>query len=121
MSGCRGGFATSSAPEPFTGGADSEVVVRHGAEADDDAARGAGGHVDAARCVPREQEFVLILPEAPLDLARARAGELREQVKRLLVTYRDQLVGPVSVAVGVAAFPGHGKTAPMVLRAVDAA
>ena len=67
------------------------------------------------------EEFVLILPEAPLDLARARAEELREQVKRLLVPYRDQLVGPVSVSVGVAAFPDHGKTALMLLRAVDAA
>jgi GGDEF domain-containing protein len=53
---------------------------------------------------------------------RAPGGEdLREQVKRLLVPYRDQLVGPVSVSVGVAAFPDHGKTAPILLRAVDAA
>jgi diguanylate cyclase (GGDEF)-like protein/PAS domain S-box-containing protein len=67
------------------------------------------------------EEFILILPEAPLDRARQRAEEMREQVKHVRVEYRDHVIGPVTASAGVAAFPDHGTTRAALLQAADAA
>jgi diguanylate cyclase (GGDEF)-like protein len=67
------------------------------------------------------EEFVLVLPEASLDGAARRAEQLREAVKRLRIPFRDRSIGPITVSVGVAAFPDHGEDGHAVLQAADAA
>jgi diguanylate cyclase (GGDEF)-like protein len=67
------------------------------------------------------EEFVLVLPEASLDSAARRAEQIREAVKRLRIPFRDRLIGPITVSVGVAAFPDHGEDGYAVLQAADAA
>jgi diguanylate cyclase (GGDEF)-like protein len=67
------------------------------------------------------EEFVLILPEASLDLARGRAEALRDEVKRLHVMHGGAVIGPITISAGVAVFPDHGKTAAILLHAADAA
>ena len=67
------------------------------------------------------EEFVLILPEAPLELALRRAEELREEVKRLRMLHRGRSIGPLTVSAGVAMFPEHGKTGAALLQEADAA
>ncbi len=67
------------------------------------------------------EEFVLILPEAPLELALRRAEELRDAVKRLSVLHGGRRIGPLTVSAGVATFPEHGKTGAALLQAADAA
>ena len=67
------------------------------------------------------EEFVLVLPEASLDDSRRRADQLRQAVKRLRVSHGDQLIGPVTASVGVAAFPDHGADGEAVLKAADTA
>ena len=46
------------------------------------------------------EEFVLILPEAPLEFARRRAEELREAVRQLHVSHRGRVIGPITVSAG---------------------
>lgn len=67
------------------------------------------------------EEFVLVLPEASLDDSRRRADQLRQAVKRLRVSHGDQLIGPVTVSMGVAAFPDHGTDGETLLKAADTA
>lgn len=67
------------------------------------------------------EEFTLILPEAPLDAAQRRAEQLRDEVAHLKVPHRGEDLGPVTLSMGVAAFPRHGPTGDAVLRAADAA
>jgi diguanylate cyclase (GGDEF)-like protein len=67
------------------------------------------------------EEFVIILPEATLDAARQRAEQLVKDFKRLDVQYRGTTLGPLTVSVGLAAFPDHGATFDAVLRAADQA
>ncbi len=67
------------------------------------------------------EEFILILPEAALDLARHRAEEIREAMRQLRVSHRGRVIGPITVSAGVAAFPDHGKTSEGLLQAADAA
>lgn len=67
------------------------------------------------------EEFLLILPGAPLEAARRRADELRDGVREMVVEHRGRPLGPISVSAGVACFPEHGTTADDLLRAADTA
>ena len=67
------------------------------------------------------EEFALVLSDSNLAGALHRAEVLRNQVKQLSVEYAGQLLGAVSVSMGVALFPDHGKTMGEVIRASDQA
>jgi diguanylate cyclase (GGDEF)-like protein len=67
------------------------------------------------------EEFVLILPEAPLADARRRAEEIRDAVRGLRVTHSGCPLESVRCSMGVAAFPEHGEVGSALLRAADAA
>ena len=67
------------------------------------------------------EEFALVLTESNLAGALQRAEILRQQVKQLSVEYAGQLLGAISVSMGVALFPDHGMTMGDVLRASDQA
>jgi len=67
------------------------------------------------------EEFLVLLPECPFDAARCKAEQLREEVAKLELRYDDQPLGPVSVSLGVAAFPDHAKESEQLLRCADEA
>jgi diguanylate cyclase (GGDEF)-like protein len=67
------------------------------------------------------EEFVLVLPDAALENASRRAEQLREAVRRMRVSHRDTLLGPITVSIGVAAFPIHGSDGASLLKAADMA
>jgi diguanylate cyclase (GGDEF)-like protein len=62
-----------------------------------------------------------VLTDSNLAGALQRAEILRKQVKQLSVEYAGQLLGSVSVSMGVAIYPEHGATIADVLRASDQA
>lgn len=66
-------------------------------------------------------EFLLILPEATLDVVEARAGELRERITTLSLRIEDGTSIAITASIGVACWPTHGKTIAEVLKVVDAA
>ncbi len=66
-------------------------------------------------------EFTIVLPEAALADVWRRAEQLREAIKRLDLKYDGKQIGPVTISIGVAAYPDHGATAERVLLACDAA
>jgi diguanylate cyclase (GGDEF)-like protein/PAS domain S-box-containing protein len=67
------------------------------------------------------EEFAVILAGANLDAARQRGEILREESKALTVHHGGQLLGRISLSVGVAAFPEHGKSAEELVKAADSA
>jgi diguanylate cyclase (GGDEF)-like protein/PAS domain S-box-containing protein len=67
------------------------------------------------------EEFVLVLTDSNLAGALRRAEILRQQVKHLSVEYGGQLLGAVSISMGVALYPDHGTTMGDVMRASDQA
>jgi diguanylate cyclase (GGDEF)-like protein/PAS domain S-box-containing protein len=67
------------------------------------------------------EEFVLILPEANLEIATQRAEKLRDGVKYLTVTDHGQSLGAISLSLGVAIYPEHGANGDDLLRAADTA
>jgi len=67
------------------------------------------------------EEFAVVLSDTTLAGALKRADILREEVRQLKVHYGGQLLGMVSISVGLALFPDHGTTIAEVLRAADQA
>ena len=67
------------------------------------------------------EEFVLVLPEASLADGERRAEELRDEIKRLRVSDKGRLLGPITASFGMAAYPEHGLAGNLLLRAADTA
>jgi len=67
------------------------------------------------------EEFLVLLPECPLDAALRKAEQLREEVAKLELRYDGRPLGPVSVSLGVASFPDHAKESAELLRRADEA
>ena len=67
------------------------------------------------------EEFVLILTEASKETAVQRAEDIRQRVMGLEVRYLDAALGPLTVSLGVAIHPVHGRTRVEILAAADAA
>ncbi len=63
-------------------------------------------------------EFIVVLPGSPLEVARQRAEALRTAVSERTT---DGTGPAVTLSLGVAVFPDHGGTAEAVLGAADAA
>ena len=67
------------------------------------------------------EEFLLILPEATLEVTTRRAEQLRLHVKQMKVSYLDKPLGPVTISLGVAVYPRHGRQPGELIKSADAA
>jgi diguanylate cyclase (GGDEF)-like protein/PAS domain S-box-containing protein len=67
------------------------------------------------------EEFTVVMPEACLEITVKRANSLCQQVREISVQHRGQPLGRISISVGVAMLPDHGKAAEDLLRAADLA
>ncbi len=65
------------------------------------------------------EEFTLIMPEATLQVAQERAEAIRVAVESMRVNHQGTMLPPVTVSIGVASYPGDGRTPEAVLRAAD--
>ena len=67
------------------------------------------------------EEFTIVLPEASLEIGRQRAEMLREAVHELRLVHDGKSLGAVTLSLGVACFPEHGRRREHLLQAADAA
>ena len=67
------------------------------------------------------EEFILIMPNTSIATAEERAEYLREAVKQLQVESDSQPSDGITLSLGIAIYPEHGRTMEAVLRAADAA
>jgi len=67
------------------------------------------------------EEFILIMPDVFLEAARNRAEQLRLEARELRIEDGGQSYAGITLSVGVALYPLHGRTIENVLRAADAA
>ena len=67
------------------------------------------------------EEFTLILPSADFESSRLRAEMLRRKVAGVEIEYHGQKLGPITLSLGVATYPQHGRSWREVLKAADRA
>jgi len=67
------------------------------------------------------EEFILIMPAAPLAVTAQRAERICETVKHLIVEAEGKNLGRLTASFGVAVFPDHCETGVALLAAADAA
>ena len=65
--------------------------------------------------------FRSLLPDCPFDAGLRKAEQMRKEVAKLELQYDSRPLGPVSVSLGVAAFPDHAKESAELLRHADEA
>ena len=82
----------------FTGVRESDIACRYGGE-----------------------EFVIILPDTPLETAARRAENLRKEVSALQLIHNGKDLGKVTISIGVAAYPRHGTTRDTLIKSADEA
>lgn len=67
------------------------------------------------------EEFILILPNADMEIARQRAERMRADVESCNLVYHRQNMGSITVSFGIAGFPEHAQTAESLLKKADEA
>jgi diguanylate cyclase (GGDEF)-like protein/PAS domain S-box-containing protein len=67
------------------------------------------------------EEFVIILPEIAFESAHERLDELRTELERMVVRHDGQSIHSVTVSIGIAQYPVHGRTNQSLLHAADQA
>jgi diguanylate cyclase (GGDEF)-like protein len=67
------------------------------------------------------EEFVVILPGANIDDTQQRAETLRATIERWAPQHHGRSFGPVTVSIGIAAFPRNGDSWQTTLKAADQA
>jgi diguanylate cyclase (GGDEF)-like protein len=67
------------------------------------------------------EEFAVILSGASLEAASKRAEFLCESARQLSVVHSGQILGKVSLSVGISGFPMHGPNVEELLRIADQA
>ena len=67
------------------------------------------------------EEFILIMPDVTLEHAQERAASLRQEAKKLQVHDLDKSFTGITLSIGVAVYPQHGRNMETVLRTADSA
>lgn len=66
-------------------------------------------------------EFIVILPDASLEVTRERAERVCEHARHLNSQFEGQTLEAITLSIGFAIFPNHGTTSTALLKAADAA
>jgi diguanylate cyclase (GGDEF)-like protein len=77
--------------------------------------------IEDVACRYGGEEFLIIMSDVSLEIARQRAEILREGAKEVSLNHKGQPLGQVTLSLGVATFPKAGTTKETLLRAADAA
>jgi len=67
------------------------------------------------------EEFILVLINSDLKSALPRLEEIREKIKNVRLFFRETPLPQITISIGVAEAPVHGKTSEDIIRAADRA
>lgn len=67
------------------------------------------------------EEFMLIMPNSNLDVARERAESIREGVKHIQILKDGKPISKITISAGISMFPDQGETQATVIKAADEA
>jgi len=81
----------------------------------------AGTRKEDVACRYGGEEFALILTDSTREGALIRAEQIRDNIHRLAVHDGEQVLGPLTVSIGVATYPENGSTPSELLACADEA
>ncbi|MBT1070303.1 GGDEF domain-containing protein [Pelotalea chapellei] len=67
------------------------------------------------------EEFVCIIPDMNFETIFHRAEQLRQLIKDIRISHFGTPLGEVTISVGIAMYPQHGRTKSKLLKSADAA
>ena len=67
------------------------------------------------------EEFLIILPESSPEDTLKRADALREEIKKMEMVFQGQILGSITMSMGIATFPESGTRMEELLRVSDTA
>ena len=67
------------------------------------------------------EEFAIVLPDATLQSAQEVAQRICDDARGLIINHRGNQVGPITVSVGISAFPMHSADVATLLHTADQA
>ena len=67
------------------------------------------------------EEFMVIIPETILGVAQQRSEDIRNEFHKMKFLYDNKILDNLSLSIGVAAYPTHGKSAEDIFRCADSA
>lgn len=67
------------------------------------------------------EEFILILPTCPEDIAIKRAHKIIQETRQLAIHHNHQDLGKITVSIGIALFPAHAEEVEPLVKAADRA
>ncbi|QFZ92361.2 sensor domain-containing diguanylate cyclase [Synechococcus elongatus] len=65
------------------------------------------------------EEIAILMPGANIEVSARKADQIRQAIAELVIDYRDQTLPPLTVSIGVTAFPDSGITGDALLKAAD--
>jgi len=104
-----------------------ELTENYGLDAGDSILRRTGMLLQAnvrkgdIACRFSGQTFIVLLPQAGLEVCQLRGETLLELVRTLEVKSQSEPVGRISASVGLAVFPNNGQTVEALLRSAESA
>jgi len=105
----------------------TDINTRYGQEAGNEvltaAAKFLEGHIRPGEiaCRYHGDIFVLILPDVAGEAAWLRANEIRDEFKLLRVERQDNVIGPMTLSIGVSTYPEFGKDSETLLKTAESA
>jgi diguanylate cyclase (GGDEF)-like protein len=67
------------------------------------------------------EEFILIMPDAQLNIVRQRSETLLQEARQLRVQEAGHAHAGITLSMGIAMYPQHGKSIESVLQTADVA
>ncbi len=67
------------------------------------------------------EEFIIVLYDADAAAAKSRANSIREAFSMAQIRYGAQVIGPLSVSIGISQFPSDGQTLQTLVESADRA
>ena len=67
------------------------------------------------------EELIVILPESTKSDTIKRANSIREEIKKMEIVFQGQILGSITMSMGIAAYPDNGLRMDELLRVADTA
>lgn len=65
------------------------------------------------------EEIAILMPAANLEFSARKADQIRQAIAQLIISYHEKTLPPLTVSIGVAAFPESGLASDTLIKSAD--